>query len=189
MTTLPSPPIWQQNRAYSARLDRWILELLFSEGVSDLAGGDLLATQNAFGVDNSVDVAVGSGIVTGDDELNQGHYLCRIEAVLNVPFSASPVANSRIDLLVLQVNDPVAGSVRTPANVAELFVVVGVAAASPVAPAVPATAIPLAQVLRTVGDTFINNAMITDRRLQSASLVAGAPGDSDQVILAVQVFS
>lgn len=188
MTTLPSPPIWQQNRAYSARLDRSILELLFSEGVADLAGGDLKATQNAFGVDNSVDVATGSGIITGDDELNQGNYLCRVEALLNVPFSASPVANSRIDLLVLQVNDSVAGSIRTPIDVAELFVVVGVAAASPAVPAIPATAIPLAQVLRTVGDTFINNAMITDLRVQSASLVAVA-GDSADVILPVQIFS
>lgn len=188
MTTLPSPPVWQQNRSYSARLDRSILELLFSEGVADVAGGDLLVTSNAFGVDNSVDVAAGSGIVTGDDESNQGNYLCRVEAVLNVPFSASPVANSRIDLLVLQVNDSVAGSIRTPADVAELFVVVGVAAASPAVPAIPATAIPLAQVLRTVGDTFINNAMITDARLQSASLTA-ISGDSSSVILPVQIFS
>lgn len=188
MTTLPSPPIWQQNRAYSARLDRSIIELLFSEGIADLAGGDMLVAENAFGVDNSVDVAAGSGIVAGDDELNQGNYLCRIEAVLNVPFSASPVANSRIDLLVLQVNDSVAGSIRTPADVAELFVVEGVAAASPAVPAIPATAIPLASVLRTTGDTFINAAMITDLRVQSASLVAVA-GDSSSVILPVQIFS
>lgn len=167
MTTLPQPPLWQQNRSYSARLDRSIIGLLFSEGVADVVGGNLKATQNALGVDNSVDVAVGSGIVAGDDEAYQGHYLCRVEAVLNVPFAASPVANSRIDLLVLAVNDPIAGSIRTPANSAQLLIVVGVVAATPVVPAVPATAIPLAQVLRTVGDTFINNSMITDRRVQA----------------------
>lgn len=114
MTTLPSPPIWQQNRSYSARLDRSIIGYLFTEGVANVAGGDLKATQNAFGVDNSVDVAAGSGVITGDDELNQGNYLCRVEAVLNVPFTASPVANSRIDVLVLQVNDPVAVTRSNP---------------------------------------------------------------------------
>ena len=187
MVALPQPPIWQQNRSYSARLDRSIIAYLFSEGIANLVGGDLLVTQNSLGVDNSVDVAVGSGIVTGDDETNQGNYLCRIETKINVPFTASPVANSRIDLLVLAVNDPVAGSVRTPANAADLLIVVGVAGAVPVAPAIPATAIPLAQVLRTVGDTFINNAMITDVRVQSASL-AGLSANSESVIIAGQMF-
>jgi hypothetical protein len=72
--TLPNPPIWQQNRKYSARHDRTFADVLFTEGVLDPGSGALLVTQNSLGLDNSVDVAAGLGIIQGDDELNQGKY-------------------------------------------------------------------------------------------------------------------
>jgi hypothetical protein len=167
MTVLPQPPTWLQNAQYSARRDRTILDLLYTEGVFDIGGGDLEVTQRAIGLNNSVDVAPGRAVIEGDDEAAQGSYLLVVEGVLNVPFGPAPLSDSRWDLLVLQVNDATAGSVRTPADVAELKIIVGVPGAVPVVPPVPITAIPLAQVLRTAGDIDIDNTMITDLRAPS----------------------
>jgi hypothetical protein len=162
--TLPNPPIWQQNRKYSARLDRTFADVLFTEGVVDPGAGGYAVTQNALGLDNSVDVAAGVAVVEGDDENNQGKYVVRLEAPQNIPFGPAPTADARIDLLVLRVNDSTAGSTATPADVSRIEVIQGAVDPSPVAPVVPDTAIALAEVLRTSGDSVINNSMITDLR-------------------------
>lgn len=162
--TFPNPPIWQQDRKYSARHDRTFADVLFTEGVLDPGAGQYEVTQNALGLDNSVDVASGLAIIQGDDEANQGKYLVRLESAQNVVFGSAPTADARIDLLVLRVNDATAGSLATPANVSRIEVIEGTVDPSPVAPALPDTAIPLAEVLRTQGDTEITNAMITDAR-------------------------
>jgi hypothetical protein len=162
--TLPNPPIWQQNRKYSARHDRTFADVLFSEGVLDPGSGDLLATENTLGPNNSVDVAAGLAVIQGDDETAQGKYVVRLELARNILFGPAPTADARIDLLVLRVNDSTAGSGATPADVSRIEVIQGSVDPSPVAPAVPNTAIPLAEVLRTQGDTSITNAMITDVR-------------------------
>jgi hypothetical protein len=86
--------------------------------------------------------------------------------VTNVVFTPAPGSDSRIDLLVLQVNDPTAGG--SAGDNATFVVVEGSVAGSPVPPAVPDTAIPLAEVLRTATDTSITDAMITDRRVASS---------------------
>jgi hypothetical protein len=171
--TLPNPPIWQQNRKYSARLDRTFADVLFTEGVVDPGAGGYAVTQNALGLDNSVDVAAGVAVVEGDDENNQGKYVVRLEAPQNIPFGPAPTADARIDLLVLRVNDSTAGSTATPADVSRIEVIQGAVDPSPVAPVVPDTAIALAEVLRTSGDSVINNSMITDLR-SSALLVLPA---------------
>jgi hypothetical protein len=162
--TLPNPPIWQQNRKYSARLDRTFADVIFGEGVVDPAGGDFLVEQNSVGLDNSVDVAAGVAVVQGDDENFQGKYLIRLEMPQNIAFGPAPTADARIDLLVLRVNDSTAGSSATPTDVSRIEVVQGLVDPSPVAPSLPDTAIALAEVLRTSGDTAITNAMITDLR-------------------------
>lgn len=169
MTTIANPPIWQQNRAYSARLDRTVADLIFTEGVVDPGGGDFEVIETS---PQSLSVAVGVGraIIEGDDETRQGKYLVVNDAVLNVPITAAPVApNDRIDLIVLQVNDPVAGSVRTPANVAEVVAIAGTPSVTPSAPALPDTAIPLAEVYVAAGATFIATADITDVRSPSSN--------------------
>jgi len=162
--TFPNPPIWQQNRKYSARHDRTFADVLFSEGVLDPGSGQYEVTQNSLGLDNSVDVAPGLAVIQGDDETNQGKYLVRLESGQNIVFGPAPLADARIDLLVLRVNDSTAGSLETPADVSRIVVIEGLADPSPVAPSVPNTAIPLAEVLRTQGDVAITNAMITDLR-------------------------
>jgi hypothetical protein len=169
VTVIANPPIWQQNRQYSARLDRTVVDLIFTEGVVDPGGGDFEVTETS-PLSLSVAVAVGRAVIQGDDETRQGKYLVVSDTVLNVPITAAPVApNDRIDLIVLQCNDPVAGSVRTPANVAEVVAIAGTPSVTPSAPALPATAIPLAEVYVAAGATTIANADITDLRTPASN--------------------
>lgn len=170
MTTIANPPIWQQNRAYSARLDRTILDLIFTEGVVDPDLGNLAVAETT-PQSLSVAVDVGRAVINGDDETRQGKYLVVNDTVLNVPLEAAPLSpKSRIDLIVLQVNDPVAGNTRTPANVAEVVAITGVPASSnPAVPAVPVSAIPLAQVAVGSAVTFVTDANITDRRVGAST--------------------
>ena len=161
MVALAQPPTWLQNGVYSARMDRNLVDIFFTEGVVNPGGGAYLVSATS-PTSNSVAIAAGRAVVTGDDEPNQGKYLCVNEGVLNLLLNAAPVANSRIDLVFLRVNDPVAGG---PAgNNATIDFIEGTPAMSPVVPTTPTTAIPLARILRTVGDTAITAGMITDMR-------------------------
>jgi hypothetical protein len=160
-------PIWLQGGTYSARQDRSLLDVIFTEGVIDPGGSALLVAERAAGANDTVDVAAGAAIITGDDEADQGKYYVRNTAVVNVAFTPAPGTDERIDLLVLQVNDPTAGGAAGDNAVFE--VITGTVAVSAVAPAVPDTAIPLAEVLRLSTDTTIVNARITDRRPTSSA--------------------
>jgi hypothetical protein len=133
--------------------------------VVDPGGSALLVSQRGAGANDSVDIAAGAAIITGDDEANQGKYYVRNTAVTNVVFTPAPGTDERIDLVVLQVNDPTAGG--SAGDNATFVVVEGSVAGTAVAPAVPDTAIPLAEVLRTASDASITDAMITDRRVVS----------------------
>ena len=158
-------PIWLQGGTYSARQDRSLLDVIFTEGVIDPGGSALLVSERAAGANDTVDVAAGAAIITGDDEANQGKYYVRNTAVVNVAFTPAPGSDERIDLLVLQVNDPTAGG--EAGDNATFVVIEGTVAETAVPPAVPDTAIPLAEVLRLSTDTTIVNARITDRRVAS----------------------
>lgn len=154
-------PNWMQNRDYSARLDRQIIASLFYEGVR--TPGAYAVSERGAGANMSVDVAVGEAFVDGDDQPNQGTYFVESDAVVNIAIGAAPGSNSRIDLVVLQVRDPNAGG---PAgDDAVIQVVAGTVAASPVAPAVPDSALVLAQVTVASGTASITTAMISNRRV------------------------
>jgi hypothetical protein len=158
-------PTWLQNGTYTARLDRIFSTVMFTEGVMRPGAGQLLVTQRGAGANNSVDIAAGYACITGDDAAGQGNYLVYNDGVVNLAATAAPVANSRIDLVCVRINDPAEGG---PAGDNATFVyVTGVAAASPTPPATPTSAIALARVLRTVGDTSVVTANITDVRPQS----------------------
>jgi hypothetical protein len=89
-----------------------------------------------------------------------------------VPIGAAPGSDSRIDLIVARVRDAaVTGGVSSDWVIEAIP---GAVAASPVAPAVPNTAIPLAQVLVAAGTASITAGMITDRRT-AAGNTAYAP--------------
>ena len=157
-----------QNRAYSARLDRQILAILFTEGVVPGPGDPLLVRENSTAPDLSVEVRAGYAIVEGDDEPLQGRYVVHVGAggaqFVVVPMPAAPLSQQRIDLIVARVNDATSGSTATPADESLIDVIQGAVSSSPVAPALPNSAIPIASVLRTVGDSTITNAMISDLR-------------------------
>ena len=79
-----------------------------------------------------------------------GALLIQNDGSVKVPLAASPSANSRIDVVYVKQNEA-----RSPmsdsSDVPEFGVVKGVAAATPVAPSVPAGALALAQVLLPAG--------------------------------------
>lgn len=183
MVALAQPPTWLQNGVYSARMDRNLVDIFFTEGVVNPGGGDYEVVETS-PTSNSVAIGAGRAVITGDDEPNQGKYLCVNETVLNLLCSAAPVSDQRIDLVVLRVNDSVAGG---PAgDNATIQVIDGTPSVSPVTPALPDTAIPLAEILRTAGDTFIDNSMITDLR-SPASQQTFTVNSNFEILTAAQI--
>ena len=162
-------PLWIQGLTYSGREDRTVIESVFGEGV--IEAGHLVVSPRQAGANMSVDVATGTAAVTGDDQAYQGRYLIRSTAVENVAVGAAPASNSRIDLVVAQVQD---ASVVGAVNGWVISVLAGAASASPVAPALPSTAIALAEVRVPAGTASIDASLITDRR-SIARVPGGAP--------------
>ena len=157
--SLPQPPIFIQQGAYSARLTRNIVDLLGTEGI--IGAGDFAASERAAAPAMQVDVAAGRALVDGDDIPNQYTYLAVSEGLVEVPVAAADTVDDRIDLLVLRVLDSDAGVVGEEARV-EL--ITGVPDPSPVAPALPPTAIALAEVLVQANVIAILDTDITDVR-------------------------
>jgi len=156
-------PIWLQGSPYSARLDRQFIDALFTEGV--LSG--MAVTQRGAGANMSVDIGIGRTVIKGDDQANQGAYICQCTALENLTgFTAAPSGgNERFDVVYQRVNDPNAGG---PGGNNSVFgIVTGVAAAIGTAaiPATPTSAIPLARVRFIAGDGSITTAMITSMRI------------------------
>jgi hypothetical protein len=126
---------------------------------------------------SSVLVAQGHAIVT---RTGQGVYVCPNSQSRVVDLDPADATNPRIDLIVLKVLDQPLGDSVTQAQV---LAVTGAPSGSPVVPAVPTGAIPLARVAvaaAPTGDT-ITNANITDLR-KSTSLAGSIrilmPGDA-----------
>lgn len=147
--------------SYSARELRQLHSALYwNEGV--IIGH--APAQRGAGANMSIDVAGGRAVVQGDDQSSppQGIYITNNTGTDNVAIGAAPGSNSRIDVVYLRINDP---NATGPAGQNAAYgVVAGTAAASPVAPSVPTSAIPIAQVLVAAGTAAITTAMITDRR-------------------------
>lgn len=173
-------PLWLQNLPYPARLDRQLIAALFTEGVLDPFTGALKVSQRAEGAAMSVDIAAGAAIIAGDDQPNQGRYLTPSTAKENRPITAAPAAGSRITTLVARVRDAnVTGSfndwVLEPVDGP-----VAAAGVTPTPPAVPNTALPLADVLVPAGLVSVTDGTggtvnrITDRRT-AAQAQTGVP--------------
>jgi hypothetical protein len=75
--------------------------------------------------------------------------------------TAAPGSNSRIDTIIVRIQD---SAYSGASNTATIESVTGTAAASPVAPSLPANSIALADVLIPSGDTQYTDSQITDRR-------------------------
>lgn len=149
--------MWLQNPDYPAKLDRQLVQTLLGSREQVFEG--LVVTQHSTG-DLSVDVSEGRCAIAGDDEPDSGYYVVVVDANANVAMPAAPGSNKRIDLLIVQVNDPNAGGAA--GDNAVLTYVSGTSSATPVAPSTPASALVLASVLRTAGDAAVLTAHITD---------------------------
>lgn len=152
-------PLWLQNGSYPARYDRQLVQRTF--GGRELVFDGLVVQQNGAGA-VSVIVSVGSAVIQGDDQADQGMYLVVIDSAQTLAMPAVPGSTKRIDTVCLRINDPQAGG--PVGDNATLVVIQGTVSATPVAPAVPTSAIPLANVLRTAGDAAVLTAQITDRQ-------------------------
>lgn len=169
-----NPPSFIQGAATetAAQARKMIEGLISVPGV--VATGDLLVSAN--GTPNmSVNVAAGGAFVRGSDlAVTQGTYHLFSDSTVNKAIAASDATNPRIDRIVARVRDAfyIGGAV----NAWDLFVVAGTPAATPVAPAVPASSLLLADVAVGAAVTTITNANITDRRIR-ATATGARPAD------------
>jgi hypothetical protein len=166
------PPLWMQNTSkfeYSARLDRGVLGVLFTEGLLDnLTMGAVTARTTPPLL--AVDVATADAVIKGDDVPRQGHYFTRLVAGETVTFDAPPSTGSRIDRIVMEILDGSAVDLAGRPEGPRLRAVTGTATTgTPVAPALPPTAISLATVVVAAGASAITQANITDTRPLASS--------------------
>lgn len=111
-----------------------------------------------------------------------GALLIQNDGNVKVPLTAAPSANSRIDVVYVKQNEA-----RSPmsdsSDVPEFGVVRGVAAATPVAPSVPAGALALAQVLLPAG---VSNTSAAGVVITQTYIGAAMKGDMLQVQTSAQ---
>lgn len=157
-------PLWLQNETYNASDTRLLTDALAAPGVTTT--GHLRVTAQSPAA-MAVDVAPGRVIVEGTATAGQGLYVCTSDAVETVTISPESTGQSRIDVIVARVYD---SSVTGSTDEWTIEVVAGTpTSGTPVAPALPASTFPLAEVLVTGSTTGIAAAAITERR------VAGGP--------------
>jgi microcystin-dependent protein len=160
---MPFNTLWLQNVDYPARIDRTVFDSIWTEGV--LGSGSLQVSPSS-PVAMSVRVAAGVAVIQGDNQVFQGKYLAREQAITSgVPISAAPGTGSRHDLVVLQVRDP--NATGPAGDDAVIAVVTGTPSPSPVDPAVPASSLVLARVRVPAGTGSITSGLIDDLRVFS----------------------
>lgn len=148
-------PLWQQGSTYPAQFDRQLFAALWPLG----GASGVMPTV----VNNQLQVSVPAGIAAVPLSGLNGVALCRWDTAEVVTFGGGPGAGtSRMDLLCVQVRDNALDSGGN--NDFIMTAVAGVAQAGPVAPAVPANAYALCQVLVPSGAGNLNLATLTDRR-------------------------
>lgn len=159
-----------QAEALSAASDRLVNTILLSEGVVGKAANSFKVAQN-LGTDMNVKVGSGTAYdraaVQGDNA-GQGVYIVEHQNATQVlAVAAADATNPRIDIVILRVyDDPFDSSGN---SYADLEVITGTPAGSPSAPAVPSSAVKLAEVAVAAGATAIVNADITDTRVEAAA--------------------
>jgi len=171
-----TPPLYLQAGSHSAENDRLGIQARVGvQGVGDApaalpqaAGGastgDLAVTQSGT-PGMSVSVAAGYAWVKGTTSATQGMYQTYNDAATTLTVTTANPTLARIDRVCLTVRDAAyAGS----SNDCILQVVAGTAAASPTAPATPASSLSLATISVAAGATSILNANITDTRTRAA---------------------
>lgn len=177
-----NPPTFLQAGTYSARLDRLsqagMMHADPATGALAVRGGvrptpsntGLQVTQRA-SPGMFVSVAAGTGYVPAQSAVG-GCYVVHNDASFDVAIATAHATLARRDLIVARVNDAEYSGVN---NTFTLEAVTGTPAGSPVLPATPAGAIPLAQVQVNAAATQILNASITDLRPYTTALGGTIP--------------
>lgn len=154
---------------YDAIDDRSFWQVGLQEGA--VGAGDFKVVERGAGANMTVDVACNTGfaVVQGDTVTNQGLYVVRPHtAVANLDIATAHATNPRVDSVVVQVDDDehdAGGNTR-----ARVMVLTGTATGGATldnrtgAPALPNSALLLADVLVPATDTTISNTQIRDRR-------------------------
>lgn len=158
-------PLWMQVEEgdteveYSALNDREIIDAMFPyEGVIGLSS--LKVSQRAAGATFSVDIAIGKGVVEGDDADDQGRYLVKSTAVENRTTPGAPVSGTLTHRVVAWVQDKLHNIAFSDYEwVIEVLPDVGGGI-----PDEPDTAITLASITVIAGQTNITDDDITDLR-------------------------
>ncbi len=155
-----------QGESLSAATDRLVNAILLVEGVVDVPGNSFQVLQN-LGTDMNVKIGSGTAndkAVVKGDLAGQGTFLPQHQNATQVlAVAASDPTLDRIDLVILKVYDDTFDSSGN--DYADLEVITGTPDASPVAPALPSTAISLAEILVQNAVTQIVNGDITDKRV------------------------
>lgn len=165
-------PLWMQAAtgdsavSYSAANYRYgLLSALFTKtGVIDpINSGGLQVVQHAAGANMSVDVNAGTAIIPGTDVSLQGNYFCANDAGgVNLTVPAAPASGTRVHRVVAQVQDRL-NNAGYAANTYQ-WVLSLLADTGSGTPATPASAISLATVSVSAGQSSVTNANITDTR-------------------------
>jgi hypothetical protein len=161
---LRTPPSWLQNGSHPAENDRLSTQALYA--TTGIIGTNSLAVTQNSTPGMSVFVTSGWAAILGTYQSNMGVYTAFNDATVTTAIAVSPVANSRIDLICLTVND----SFYTGAvNNVVINVITGTVSVSPTVPATPANSIALAQILVGANVTSIITANITDVRVNTTT--------------------
>jgi hypothetical protein len=158
--TLRTPPSWLQNGSHPAENDRLTTQALWAT-TGIIKSTSLAVTPNS-PVGMSVIIAGGWAAIVGTTQTNMGTYVAYNDAPTVVAITTANPTNPRIDLVCATVQD----AYYTGSQNNVIFqVVVGTPASSPVAPALPANSIALAEVDVAAGALSITSGDITDLRV------------------------
>lgn len=158
--TLRTPPSWLQNGSHPAENDRLTTQALWAT-TGIIKNTSLEVTPNS-PVGMSIIIAEGWAAIVGTTQANMGTYVAYNDAATVVAITTANPTNPRIDLVCATVQD--AYYTGSQNNVV-FQVVAGTPASSPVAPALPANSIALAEVDVAAGALSITAGDITDVRV------------------------
>ena len=174
--TLRTPPSWLQNGSHPAENDRLTTQALWAT-TGIIKSTSLAVTQNS-PVGMSVIIAEGWAAIVGTTQTNMGTYVAYNDAATVVAITTANPTNPRIDLICATVQD--AYYTGSQNNVV-FQVVAGTPATSPVAPALPANSIALAEIDVAAGALSITSGDITDVRVLVTTNIPEV-GDISEVI-------
>lgn len=151
-----------QTESLSADTDRLINDILLESGVVGVADDSFQVTQDT---GSNMQVKIGSGSA-GDKAVikrdGRAYILEHQNASQLLTVAASDPNDDRIDLVVARIYDDEADSSGN--TYGDIEIVQGTPAGSPTAPALPAGALALAEILVAEDVTAITNGVITDLR-------------------------